>query len=69
MPTLILILAELILLMLLVELVILLLELLKNAQTGKIFSVKVVDINQEMLDVGYQRSVDKNLFSNLEFIN
>ncbi len=41
----------------------------KMQQEGKNFSVKVVDINQEMLDVGYQRSVDKNLFSNLEFIN
>ncbi len=30
--------------------------------------IKVVDINQEMLDVGKSRAVDLNLFSNLEFI-
>ncbi len=30
--------------------------------------VKVVDINQEMLDCGKERAVDKNLFKNLEFI-
>jgi ubiquinone/menaquinone biosynthesis methyltransferase len=41
----------------------------KMQKEGKNFAVKVVDINQEMLDVGHQRSVDKNLFSNLEFIN
>ena len=29
--------------------------------------IDVVDINQEMLDVGNERSVDLNLFSNLEF--
>lgn len=30
--------------------------------------ISVVDINQEMLDVGKSRAVDLNLFSNLEFI-
>ena len=29
--------------------------------------IDVVDINQEMLDVGHERAIDLNLFSNLEF--
>ena len=29
--------------------------------------IDVVDINQEMLDVGKERAIDKNLFSNLNF--
>jgi len=33
----------------------------------KNFSIDVVDINQEMLDVGKVRAVDLNLFSNLKF--
>ena len=33
------------------------------------FDIKVVDINQEMLDVGASRSVDNNLFAHLNFIN
>jgi len=32
------------------------------------YEIDVVDINQEMLDVGYARSIDNNLFSHLQFI-
>lgn len=38
---------------------------MQNAQ--KKYHIDVVDINQEMLDVGKNRAVDFNLFSNLEF--
>jgi ubiquinone/menaquinone biosynthesis methyltransferase len=34
---------------------------------GQKFSIDVVDINQEMLDVGKARAVDLNLFSDLKF--
>jgi ubiquinone/menaquinone biosynthesis methyltransferase len=40
----------------------------KAKKENKKYEIKVVDINQEMLDVGKSRAVDLNLFSNLEFI-
>ena len=39
----------------------------KMQNAGKNFNIDVVDINQEMLDVGSQRAVDNNLFSDLKF--
>jgi ubiquinone/menaquinone biosynthesis methyltransferase len=39
----------------------------KMQKEGKKFAIDVVDINQEMLDVGKARSVDNNLFSHLNF--
>lgn len=40
----------------------------KKARTENIkYEIDVVDINQEMLDVGKERSVDLNLFSDLTF--
>lgn len=39
----------------------------KMQKEGKNFAIDVVDINQEMLDVGKARSIDNNLFSNLTF--
>lgn len=41
----------------------------KMQNEARDFDIKVVDINQEMLDVGAQRAVDNNLFSHLNFIN
>lgn len=41
----------------------------KMQKEGRNFDIKVVDINQEMLDVGALRAVDNNLFSHLNFIN
>lgn len=38
-----------------------------NDEQSKI-TIDVVDINQEMLDVGKSRAVDKNLYQNLNFI-
>ncbi len=44
-------------------------RIIKKAQTKNInCKVDVVDINQEMLNVGKERAVDLNLFSNLNFI-
>jgi demethylmenaquinone methyltransferase/2-methoxy-6-polyprenyl-1,4-benzoquinol methylase len=40
----------------------------KAKKEDKKCEIKVVDINQEMLDVGKARAVDLNLFYNLEFI-
>jgi ubiquinone/menaquinone biosynthesis methyltransferase len=41
----------------------------KKAQEKNVkYEIDVVDINQEMLDVGKQRAVDLNLFSDLKFI-
>jgi ubiquinone/menaquinone biosynthesis methyltransferase len=40
----------------------------KKAQSQNVnYSIDVVDINQEMLDVGKDRATDLNLFSNLNF--
>ncbi len=40
----------------------------KAKKQGVNCNIKVVDINQEMLDVGKARAIDLNLFQNLEFI-
>jgi demethylmenaquinone methyltransferase/2-methoxy-6-polyprenyl-1,4-benzoquinol methylase len=39
----------------------------KMQKEGKKYAIDVVDINQEMLDVGRARSVDNNLFAHLDF--
>ncbi len=40
----------------------------KAKKQGVNYDIKVVDINQEMLDVGKSRAIDLNLFHNLEFV-
>ncbi len=39
----------------------------KAAEKNIAHKIDVVDINQQMLDVGYSRAIDNNLFSNLKF--
>ncbi len=39
----------------------------KAASKNLTHKVAVVDINQQMLDCGYERAIDQNLFANLEF--
>ena len=40
----------------------------KMRQANVNYQIEVVDINQEMLDVGKARAIDLNLFSNLNFL-
>ncbi len=40
----------------------------KMRQNGVKYEIDVVDINQEMLDVGKERAVDLNLFNGLSFV-